>query len=512
MAKIDSAAAAFRSSDLALMDYQGLLAWTVRILFIASEILTLEEPEAIAGRVLDALVQELGLPVVSILLADGAGVLGYAAAHGVSDEVKALGFRQEGRAYGAYRSGQATFTEDAGSDPNTNPLTRHLIGAFAALPIQHRGRSYGVVLVTFREPHGFPPIERAILAAYADQMAIALDNGRLHRQERHRIAFLSAQADLAEALSTTLERASVVRILGETLRNTALALGVAVWTEQNRVLSLGWHAGFPAEGALKAGVPADASGIMAALNGDLVAQVPLEALEADLGVTGLVAGEAHRVFAMPLQCAGNLEGLLVFLAHPNSFDPPLVQAMGERAALALHNARLYESSQAAASLDPLTGLLNRRAFAQSARSMVAVAARTGVPLALIMLDADHFKACNDTYGHPVGDKVLVLLAQVLRAQVRPNDLAARIGGEEFAVVLQGAAQEAALKVAERIRLAMAGAFLDLGEGQRIPVPTISLGLAELSALTDPNLECLLERADAALYRAKGEGRNRTCLA
>jgi diguanylate cyclase (GGDEF)-like protein len=367
-----------------------------------------------------------------------------------------------------------------------------------------------VILVTFKDPHAFPPIERAILAAYADQMAIALDNGRLHRQERHRIAFLSAQADLAEALSTTLERASVVRILGETLRNTALALGVAVWTEQDQVLSLGYHAGFPKEGVLRGSVPDRASRIMAALNGDLVAQVPLEALEKDLGVTGLVPAEAQRVFAMPLQCAGSLEGLLVFLAHQNSFDPALVQAMGDRAALALHNARLYESSQAAASLDPLTGLLNRRAFAQAARGLVAAAAHQGAPLALLMLDADHFKVCNDTYGHPVGDRVLVLLAQVLRAQVRPHDLAARIGGEEFAVVLQGATREAALRVAERIRLAMEGAFLDL-EGIRIPVPTISLGLAELSSLPDPTLECLLERADAALYRAKGEGRNRICL-
>jgi len=375
--------------------------------------------------------------------------------------------------------------------------------------VHHRGRSYGVIMVTFMEPHAFPLIERVTLTAFAHQMGIAMDNGRLHRQERQRIAFLSAQADLAEALSTTLQRRDVVRILGETIRATAPSRAVAVWLQQGRDLTLAFQSGFQEDGACRPVLAPGDSRIMAALSGDLLSQIPLAPVVADLDLDPERLPRDARAFAMPLLCGGGLEGLLVFLA-PGAVDPAMVRDMGDRSALALHNARLYEDSLAEASLDPLTGLSNRRAFLNGARPCVAGAARTAAPLSVLMLDADHFKMCNDTYGHGVGDKVLVLLAGIVRAQVRPSDLVGRLGGEEFAVVLKDANQDAAYMVAERIRLAMAASRLDLGEGRVIAVPTVSLGLAELDGGPGTDLERLLERADAALYQAKDGGRNRTC--
>jgi len=495
-----------KSSGLIQMDQGDLLDWTVRILVIATEIVTMEDPQEISRRVVDALALELGLPMVSIILADDAGKLKYTADHGVSDEVKALGFREGGTAYTAYNTAQASFVEDILSDPRANPKTRNLLGAYASLPIHHRGRSYGVIMVTFSGSHAFPPIERVILTAFAHQMGIALDNGRLHRAEQRRIAFLAAQADLSEALSSTLKRKDVVRILGETLQNTATSYGVVLWMEHERMLELGFHAGVPEGEALRQDLPLAASRVMVALGGDALAQVPLDALWEDLGVDPAPEAGA-RAFAMPLLCATGLEGLLVFLVGPEAFDPDLVRAMGDRASMALHNARLYEDSQAAASIDPLTGLYNRRAFLGSARTLVDGARRNGAPLSLIMLDADNFKVCNDTYGHPVGDKVLVLLARILRAHIRPADLVGRLGGEEFAVALQCASEETAFRVAERIRKAMADSRLDLEEGT-IAVPTVSLGLAEMDG--EGGLDRLVERADAALYLAKDGGRNRTC--
>lgn len=485
-----------------------LLDRTVRILVLATEILTLEEPDEISRRVVAALVEELELPVVSILLADDQGELRYAADHGVAEAVKASGFRKDGTAYTAFHTCEASFVEDAGHDARVNPRTRHLLGAYASLPIHHRGRCYGVIMVTFMTPHEFPPIERVTLTTFAHQMGIALDNGRLHRQERARIAFLAAQADLSKALSATLQRRDVARILGETLEATLAGAGVVVWTEHNRSLELAFAAGLGQGEEPRASVRVIDSHVLARLGEALQGDVALEDLAADLGL-GAGSLPGGRPYALQLLCSGALEGLLLLLPGREPLDPALVRALGERTALALRNAKLYEDSQAAASIDPLTGLLNRRAFAGSARGLVDSAARTGVPLSLLMLDADHFKVCNDTYGHPVGDRVLVLLAQILRAQIRPSDLVGRLGGEEFAVLLQCATQDTAFRVAERIRSAMADSRLDLGGGLTIQVPTVSVGVANLTP--DESLDSLLVRADAALYRAKGEGRNRTCL-
>ena len=125
-----------------------------------------------------------------------------------------------------------------------------------------------------------------------------------------------------------------------------------------------------------------------------------------------------------------------------------------------------------------------------------------------MLDADHFKVCNDTHGHPFGDKVLVALARTLKAQVRPTDLVGRWGGEEFVVVLPEADMEMAFGVAERVRRAMGSMRLPVPGGQKVPAPTVSIGVASLEAGGKGFAE-LLQAADTALYCAKRAGRNRT---
>lgn len=159
-----------------------------------------------------------------------------------------------------------------------------------------------------------------------------------------------------------------------------------------------------------------------------------------------------------------------------------------------------------ATTDPLTGLANRRVLLtemEEARQRAASASAVG---ALLMLDLDHFKNINDTYGHAAGDKVLVHLANLLRSMLRQGDVAGRLGGEEFAVLLAGAGSESALVIAERLRVAVERSHIEW-EGRTIPVTT-SIGLAPLSGQVDD----IFARADGALYRAKNEGRNRVVAA
>jgi diguanylate cyclase (GGDEF)-like protein len=162
----------------------------------------------------------------------------------------------------------------------------------------------------------------------------------------------------------------------------------------------------------------------------------------------------------------------------------------------------------AARIDRKTGLLNDPAWRRDAAGQVARAAETKAPLAVGILDVDHFKRVNDTYGHLVGDNVLEAVAAATRAMLREYDLVGRIGGEEFAFVLTcGPGQ--AVEVAERVRRAIPGVAIPEASpgGSKPSGVTVSIGVAATEQVTW-SLEEFLIQADRALYAAKGNGRNR----
>lgn len=169
------------------------------------------------------------------------------------------------------------------------------------------------------------------------------------------------------------------------------------------------------------------------------------------------------------------------------------------AELALKNEQLEQLSVT----DRLTGLFNRRKFDEVLQSECERALRTDLPLALMIADIDHFKNVNDSYGHQVGDQVLVAIAQLLQSGVRKVDTVARWGGEEFVILCPVTDRESACKLAENIRLAIgAHDFPVVGS------KTCCFGVAQYHPGEAP--EAAVKRADEALYRAKNEGRNRVC--
>jgi diguanylate cyclase (GGDEF)-like protein len=156
--------------------------------------------------------------------------------------------------------------------------------------------------------------------------------------------------------------------------------------------------------------------------------------------------------------------------------------------------------------DSLTGLLNRRFLMDLLLAEFQKSARYGTPLSLIMLDIDHFKRVNDTYGHTTGDSAIQTVAQVLRREIRTCDLAARFGGEEFAVVLPQTDQEGGLIAAERCRRAVEVTAVAGGAGT-LHI-TASFGVATCPRTDLTSVEAFINAADQALYRAKDAGRNR----
>jgi diguanylate cyclase (GGDEF)-like protein len=159
----------------------------------------------------------------------------------------------------------------------------------------------------------------------------------------------------------------------------------------------------------------------------------------------------------------------------------------------------------AALIDPLTGLPNRRAFMIDAEATIAGRVSRSAPIAVLLADLDRFKAINDVYGHAIGDRVLTVFAASLHRCLGANDLAGRIGGEEFAILLPQKDEAGALALAERIRVVFADAAAEIG-GHAVAA-TVSIGVAA-SRIGGHDLDGLLGRADGALYQAKEAGRNR----
>jgi diguanylate cyclase (GGDEF)-like protein len=217
--------------------------------------------------------------------------------------------------------------------------------------------------------------------------------------------------------------------------------------------------------------------------------------------------------AMPLRGATGPVGVLaVWTSHAPALDPAgleLLHALSPYAAMHLEHAQSYGSLREAAERDPLTLLRNRRAFDAVFDAERMRHERYRRPVSLLMIDIDHFKSINDSYGHEAGDEVLRKLAALLTASIRDVDTAARFGGEEFVLLLPETTLDAALEVAERVRTAIESTPIEW-ENRRIHT-SVSIGASSCPATAAEPAD-LIGTADAALYRAKATGRNRTVAA
>ena len=188
----------------------------------------------------------------------------------------------------------------------------------------------------------------------------------------------------------------------------------------------------------------------------------------------------------------------------------LAKALAEHAALALANLRLRETLRMQSVRDPLTGLYNRRYMEESLERELRRSARKKTPLAVLMLDIDHFKRFNDTFGHEAGDAILQAVATFLRSQVRGEDVVCRYGGEEFTLILPEATIEGSSQRAEQLREAVRSVTTTF-RGQKLDAVSLSIGVASFPKNGSTG-DDLLRAADLALYQAKQLGRNQVIMA
>jgi diguanylate cyclase (GGDEF)-like protein len=303
--------------------------------------------------------------------------------------------------------------------------------------------------------------EFALLGRTFNEMAAQLQT-RLDELERQRGRLRDVIARFGEALGATHDAEQLMRLIVEAAVEATSAKGGVIVSSSGKLV----QAGTPGEGQDKI-------------------EVPLSAGEVTFG------------------------SLLLFGDDFEDEDRMTAVSLASHAVVALDNARLHRIVERQALVDGLTGLANRRQCEETLASELARLERFGGPLALVVIDLDWFKDVNDRYGHPSGDAVLREFAQLLNETVRDVDLAGRWGGEEFLLILPGTDLAGGAQVAERVRLALAGRIVLSADGSPIPV-TASFGVAA----TPPASTAaeLFSAADAALYEAKRNGKNRVEVA
>jgi len=333
--------------------------------------------------------------------------------------------------------------------------------------------------------------------------------GYVHALESSRDAMRANLERLGEALSATHDLDTLLPVVLESaLSSVGAGAGLVLLADDDGRVTTRTE-----QGMADAGLPVPAHvergrGVLGGVAAGYTAR-------GELGQGGLLPAPGEpatgQVLAAPLLRASEVVGVIALYAPISSewftdSDEEALYSLARQAAIAVENVLLHNEAQRASITDPLTGLWNLRYLSMVLNQEVERSARFDRPLSLLMLDLDHFKTVNDTYGHARGDEVLVEFARRLRSVVREVDSVARYGGEEFVVVLPETTIDGAVRLAERIGATVRDSPFTSDEGPALPV-TVSVGAAVFPANGTSGSQ-LLQAADAALYVAKDSGRDR----
>jgi diguanylate cyclase (GGDEF)-like protein len=410
-------------------------------------------------------------------------------------------------------NGRPLLVPDANADPRgmTIPGTDEIEESMVVVPMRYDDRVTGVITLSKLGLRQFDLADLRILSILADQAATAVESAKAISSSAALAEDLRRLADLSSSLSRSLDPLQVANLIAQ---HVGRAFGadecvISSWDRSaDRLLTQGlWppqrldaHA---ASFAL-AGFPETRR----VLQAQTLSMVDTEDPTADPAEVELLRRDGQRSLVMvPLVAKGETIGLVELCGTgPLRLDArriDLAWAMASEAAMALSNAQLYETTRALADRDPLTGFYNHRYLHERLGEEILRAQRSRSPLSVLMIDLDDFKMVNDTLGHLFGDEVLRWAAEQIRSALRGSDVAARYGGDEFAVLLPDTPAPGAREVGERIVATLVEhPYRAPGRG---PVAVAaSVGVATFP--TDgQTAQALVAGADAALYRVKSGG-------
>jgi diguanylate cyclase (GGDEF)-like protein len=390
----------------------------------------------------------------------------------------------------------------------------------ALIPLAFQDRDLGVFTLVGQRRQQFSQEDATLFTSIGRQVSVALENSRLYTETQRKAQEFEALYQVSRAMASTLDLQNILTRISETVsglldaqamslmllgadgRTLSTAAGVNLFEEDGPLAGAQRAGGNPSLVAVREKRPVAVSDLGAEDQyGDWLARVSQRGFQAFVAVPLIVQDRA-------LGCMN------LYMTDRHEFGPEEIQLLStfaSQAAVSIENARLFEETRQLAITDPLTGLANHRQFYTQLTREMRRAQRYRRPLAVLMLDLDHFKAFNDRFGHLAGDQALREIAGVLRQNARSVDILARYGGEEFAIILPETDLARAATQAERVRSSVAEHVFHSPETGHAHRVTVSIGAAMLMPGTR-KAEDLVGLADQALYRAKAGGRNRLELA
>lgn len=395
------------------------------------------------------------------------------------------------------------------ADPNI--VRRFTSISILVLPLKVMNKKLGSVLLSFDKPHRFQPEEISISEQASALLALALEKFQAVEQAQKRAVtsetLRKASAAVTEQLEMDQTVSHILEQLNRVIPYNSASVQLLEGNELHIVGGRGWEN------------PADVIGLHFPVPGDNPNSVVIKTGKPyHLPETWKVYKEFNKPphnhirswLGVPLIFQEKTIGLLAIdSTEPNHFtedDLTIASEFANQVAVALENARIFQETQYQAITDSLTGLYNRRGLLELGKVEFARSVRLNRPFSAILLDLDHFKRVNDTYGHSIGDQVLCEFSDRCKSCIREIDYIGRYGGEEIVILLPDTNINTCLTVAERLRATIANSPIQLNEELKLHV-TASLGAAGRDKTTG-NLDVLIAHADRAMYVAKNKGRNR----
>jgi diguanylate cyclase (GGDEF)-like protein len=387
-------------------------------------------------------------------------------------------------------------------------------GRAIVAPLMARGEALGAFVVVFDEDHTPGLRDGQLVSAFADHASLFLEAGAVLRRERQARARTAAVARITRLAASRHEPESLLQAVAPELLAASGAERAVLYLRhpRNAVLIPVANAGaLPHEEERVRELRLDMTSgpLVGFLDGQGIVGFESPANPPPGSITPYDGTLCLLIVPMLSREETIGSFLLAWISKPRALDAALTDFLmdvAQQVALGVENARLFAALSQMASTDELTQLSNRRRFTETLRLEVARSRRVGTPLSLVLGDLDHLKRVNDSYGHPAGDTAIRHAADAFKRGRRETDLAARLGGEEFALLLPGTDGAGAARAAERIRTDLSASSVPV-----IGTVTVSLGVATLPEDAG-NEEELVRVADERLYIAKAAGRNRVVAA
>ncbi|MBX3037216.1 MAG: diguanylate cyclase [Anaerolineales bacterium] len=400
-------------------------------------------------------------------------------------------------------------TENVSKDPYYFSSDEHF-GSAICTPLFKGEKLFGVLYVESQNPNDFDELDVKTMETLAAHISASLHRASLYAETQENLHVLSIIQNISRTIASSLEKEKIANQVVTALKEAFGYTHISIYFLEEDYLHLAAETGYPKEMVI------EKIHISQGVSGRAIRTKTVQFIE-DTSKEDIFLRADHAItseICVPLLKEDTVLGTLNIESSPTRkltlTDAQLLTAVASPLAIAIDNARLHEQIKKMATTDAVTGLSNRHVFEQTLAAEVERTQRLGMNVSLIIFDIDDFKEFNDTYGHPAGDARLKGMAEIIKSNLRKYDIAARYGGDEFAIILSNSNEQNALAFAKRLHeAAQIGAPNTTDENA--PGYTLSIGLATFPQDAANHNELLIA-ADHAAMRAKHLGKNQIKLA